>query len=187
MAGEYVIRGASSVWLEGRTPQLNSRVRKHQSIIPMLSRRRYTAIQLAGLLVGLAIAVVVGFAAHRFVTVEWLKWVVGLVALAIAETVYQLLAGPHTSYRKYIAANGGPDLPPSRFWATSGQAIVLSVAGGCLALVTVLERRPGAEPWAGIVAGLAWVGIPAAALLYLFIARDWRRELASRGMLSNER
>jgi hypothetical protein len=153
----------------------------------MLSRKQYTLIQVVGASLGLAIVIGAGLIVDRFVTASWLKWLLGIFALACGQTATQLFAGSYSSYRKYVAAQGGPDLPPSRFWATSGQIVVIAGALAFLLALTAAANRAAEGAWLRGAAALAWVAVPGAVLIYLLIARDWRRELTSRSMLSNER
>jgi hypothetical protein len=72
------------------------------------------------------------------------------------------------------------------FWATTGQAVVLTLATGLLVVITAIANRAAATLPRSL-AGIAWVIVPAGVLFYLLVARDWRRELTSRSMLPNER
>jgi hypothetical protein len=153
----------------------------------MLSHRQYIALQISGTAVGLAIVLGVTFVVQQFVTVAWMKWTLGVLAVACGQTASQLFCGTGSSYRKYAAAHGGPDRPPSRFWATTGQAVILVVAALFLFLLTAVANRLPAQHWLRPATGLAWVAVPGSFLLYLLVARDWRRELKSHRMLSNER
>jgi hypothetical protein len=153
----------------------------------MLSRTQYAALQIGGAIIGLAVIVAGSWLVDHFVAIGWLKWLLGAFAVACGQTANWLFAGTYSSYRKYAAAHGGPDLPPSQFWATTGQAVVLI---GSALLLTVLTHAAGRAPdgdWLRTAAWMAWIAIPGATMVYCLIARDWRRELTSRRMLSNER
>jgi hypothetical protein len=153
----------------------------------MLSRREYVAIQVAASAIGLGIVLGAAFLVEHFVTPGWVKWLLGVLAVALGQTATQLFSGTHSSYRKYSAANGGPNLPPSQFWATTGQAVALVIVAALLIGLTIAANRAPEGHWLRSAAALGWVGIPGAFLFYLLLARDWRRELSARRMLSNER
>jgi hypothetical protein len=157
------------------------------SRITMLNRRQYVAIQLAGSAIGLGLVLAVAFLVDHFIDAGWLKWILGILAVGLGQTASQFFAGPYSSYRKYAAANGGPDLPPSRFWATTGQVVVFALVIVLLLGITVAANRAPDGHWLRTVAALSWMALPGSFLFYLLIARDWRRELTSRRMLSNER
>jgi hypothetical protein len=147
----------------------------------MLSRREFTVLRVVGTAIGLAIVVGGGLLVDRLVSPSSLRWLIGSVVVAMGITVSQVFTGGHMSYRKYLAANGGPRLSPPLFWATTGQFIIYGVGMVALALVTV--RAVNAPQGATVrdVAGLSWVVIPGALLLYALVTRDWRSELRSRG------
>jgi hypothetical protein len=153
----------------------------------MLSRTQYTAIQIVGAIIGLAVIVAGSWVVDHFVAIGWLKWLLGAFAVACGQTANSMFAGTYSSYRKYAAAHGGPDLPPSQFWATTGQAVVLIVSALLLTVVTYAANRAQDGDWLRTAAVMAWIAIPGATMVYCLIARDWRRELTSRRMLSNER
>ena len=153
----------------------------------MLSRTQSTAIQIVGAISGLAVIVAGSWLVDHFVAIGWLKWLLGAFAVACGNTAAWLFAGTYSSYRKYAAAHGGPDLPPSQFWATTGQAVVLPVSALLLAVVTYTAGRAQDGDWLRTAAWMAWIAIPGATMVYGLIARDWRRELTSRRMLSNDR
>jgi hypothetical protein len=146
----------------------------------MLSRREFTVLQVVGTAIGLAIAVGGGLLVDRFVSPSSLRWLLGSVAVAVGITLSQVFTGGYASYRKYLAANGGPRLSPPRFWATTGQIIIYGAGMAALAAVTMRAADAPEGATVRTMAGVSWIIIPGALMLYAFVARDWRSELRSR-------
>jgi hypothetical protein len=153
----------------------------------MLSRAQFTSLRVVGLALGLATAIGLAGLAHRRTSIAWLRWIAEMLALGVGLTIYQLLGGNYPSYRKYQAAVGGPYQPPSQFWATSGQLVVWLIGGVLLTGLSMLGRRAAPTSWLQPMVVSAWLFVPGVCLVYLLIARDWRDELATHGVLPNDR
>lgn len=145
----------------------------------VLTRFRFYSI-ISALFVGCLTGVLlVSYLLDRIVPIAWLRGALGLLVLALGQTAFQAVTGGHTSYRKYVAALGGDLAPPSRFWATSGQIVAVLIASAILGGISHMAANgPEDSAWRS-AAVLAWLVVPGATLVYLLVARDWRRELAS--------
>ena len=149
----------------------------------VLTRFRFYARQVGLFVSCVAVSLLVSYLVDRVVSSSSLSRVlngaVNIVTLALFWMGLEWLTDGQTSYRKYLASHGGELTPPSRFWATTGQAIVCIVAAAAIGVVTHLASgAPAGSSWRG-AATVAWPVIVGATLIYLLIARDWRRELAS--------
>jgi hypothetical protein len=145
----------------------------------MLTRLQFYSI-VSGVYVAVLIGVLlVSLGVTRFALPVWTTDVLAILIVATGQTSIYLLTGGELSYRKYVAAAGRPLIPPSRFWATTGQAIVLICAAVLLVVFSYIASRAGdLSPWKAITTA-AWIVLPPVTILYCLLARDWRRELAS--------
>ena len=149
----------------------------------MLTRFRFYARQAVLLASCLAASLLVSYLVDRGISSSWLRDVlnsaVSIVTLALLWIGIERLTDGHTSYRKYVAAHGGELIQPSRFWATTGQAIVCMVAVAAIGVISHLaSASPVGSSWRGATMAV-WPLVGGATLIYLLVARDWRRELAS--------
>ena len=149
----------------------------------MLTRSRFYARQAVLLASCLAASLLVSYLVDRVVSSSWLRDVlngaVGIVTLALLWIGLERLTDGQTSYRKHVAAHGGELVQPSHFWATTGQVIVCIVAAASIGVVSHLaSASPLGSSWRG-AAMVVWPLVGGGTLIYLLVARDWRRELAS--------
>lgn len=142
----------------------------------MLSRTQFILIRLGAPAATLGFVLLAGWLLQRLA-------VAGIAGCALAFAV-DALVWPGTgggSYREYLKVHGVPVPPPSRFWATTGQLIVVGVAALIFGVVShVAGRAPDESRWRS-AAIVVWVLVPTMTLAYLFSARDARRELKSAG------
>jgi len=138
----------------------------------VLSRAQFTVIRLGSSIAFFGFAMLVWWLVHRVA----IAGIAGCLLAFVADT----LTWPGASggsYRHYLKEQGVPVPPPSRFWATVGQVIVVVLALLSLGVVTLAaEQAPNGSPWRSAVIAV-WIVAPTVALLYLFWARDARREL----------
>ena len=145
----------------------------------MLTRFRFYSIMAGLFAAALVCYVLVSSLVGRSVHLTWLSEALGIVMFAVAQGGFWWLTGGHTSYRKYVASQGGELVLPSRFWATTGPVVVCLVASAVLVAVSrIASSAPTDSGWRS-AAIAAWVVVPGWTLVFLLIARDWRRELAS--------
>jgi hypothetical protein len=145
----------------------------------VLTRFRFY-LSVSALFVGCLVGVLlISYLIGHFVPIAWLRGTLDILVMALGVVAFESLTGGHTSYRKYVVSRSGVLTSPSRFWATTGQAIVVVVAVTLIGAVSyVAANSPQDSVWRPI-AMLAWPVVPGATAVYLLIARDWRRELAS--------
>ncbi|MFL5617699.1 MAG: hypothetical protein ACJ79A_04815 [Gemmatimonadaceae bacterium] len=148
-------------------------------MILVLTRFRFYAIVSALFMGCLTGVLLVSYLLDRLVPIAWLRGALGLLVLAIGQVAFQVLTGGHTSYRKYVAALGGDLAPPSRFWATTGQLLAVILAAAIVGGVSHAAANASEDSAWRSAAVVVWLVVPGATLIYLLIARDWRRELTS--------
>lgn len=148
----------------------------------MLSRGQFVLRRLFSFVLALSIAAAGGFAIERLVDAGFIKSLLNWLCIGVAVTIGRTLAGDFTSYRKYVAACGGPDQPPSAFWATRGQMVVVGLGAAILIVLTLAARRHP-DSWVSSLTAFAWPGGVGTILVFLLVARDWRDELKRRHAL----
>ena len=145
----------------------------------VITRSRFYAVHALVFTSCAAATLLLSYLAGRIVHSVWLTGAVNVLGLVLARIALERFVGGQISYRKYVASHGGGLVPPSRFWATTGQIVVCCVAVAAVGVVSsVALKAPDDSTWRP-VAMVMWPVVLGGTLIYLLTARDWRRELAS--------
>ena len=145
----------------------------------VITRSRFYAVQAALFTSCVAATLLLSYLAARIVHSAWLTGAVNVLAFVLARIGLDRFVGGQISYRKYVASHGGELVAPSRFWATTGQVVVCCIAVAAVGVVSsVALSAPEHSMWRP-AAMVMWPVVLGGTLIFLLIARDWRRELAS--------
>jgi hypothetical protein len=137
----------------------------------MLSRTAHSLVQAILFSLGIIFVLSVAWATDRWMAAGIARSLVNSLGIGLALTLF----GGGLSYRKYVAANGGPlSAPPN--WLTRGRVAILAVFA-CAAMVVAYRVGLRAKSdFEATVAILAFVGIPVVVLFLALLERDWRHE-----------
>jgi len=145
----------------------------------VLTRTRFYALQAVLFASCVAAALLLSHVVNQIFHSAWLNVVVNVLAVVLARIGLERFVGGQISYRRYVAAHGGELIPPSRFWATTGQVVVCGLALAAIVFVSSTALNAPEDSLWRPVAMVLWPAVLGGTLIYLLIARDWRRELAS--------